>query len=78
MDARSKYFIEDECNWYNNLLTDVGLDHKVSIGTIVYSDNYEVFVQEMGVEKDTYFTGFEDALEYCKIRYPEAWWDNLG
>lgn len=78
MDVRSKYFIEDECNWYNTLLEDANIDHKLSIGTIVYADNYEVFVHEMGVEKETYFTEFEDALQYCKVRYPEASWDNLG
>ena len=78
MDARSKYFIEDECNWHNTLLEDAEVDHKVSIGTIVYADDYEVFVREAGVDKETYFTDFKDAFEYCKIRYPEAKWDNLG
>lgn len=78
MDARSKYFIEDETNWYNGLLTDVGLDHKVSIVPKIYADDYEVYVHEMGNPKLEYFTDFEQALKYCKIRFKDAEWSNLG
>lgn len=78
MDATSRYRIEDEENWHNTLLTDAKIDHKLSIGTIVYADDYEVFVQEAGVKEVTYFATFEEAFDYCKARYPEAEWDNLG
>ena len=78
MDVHSKYQIEDEENWYNALLEDANIDHKLSIGTITYSDNYEVFVDEVGIKEFTYFTSFPEAFNYCKTRYPEADWDNLG
>jgi hypothetical protein len=78
MDAQTKYHIEDEENWYNTLLDDAKIDHKLSIGTITYRDDYEVFVDEMGVEKSVYFSSFQEAFDYCKSRYPDAEWDNLG
>jgi hypothetical protein len=78
MDDLTRYDIEDQENWYNTLLTDAKIDHKLSIGTIIYRDDYETFVDEVGVEKPTYFTSFAEAFEYCKTQHPEAEWDNLG
>ena len=78
MDDLTRYALEDEENWYNTLLTDAKIDHIRSIGTIVYSDNYEAFVDEVGFEKPIYFTSFAEAFEYCKTQHPEAEWDNLG
>jgi hypothetical protein len=78
MDDLTRYAIDDEENWYNALLTDAEIDHILSIGTIVYSDNYEVFVDEIGYEKPVYFTSFAEAFDYCKTRCPEAEWGNLG
>lgn len=78
MDDLTRYAIEDAENWYNALLTDAEIDHKLSIGTIIYRDDYEVFVDEVGVKEFTYFTSFPEAFNYCKTQYPEAEWDNLG
>ncbi len=78
MDDLTRYDIEDQENWYNKLLEDANINDKVFIGTIIYRDNYEAFVDEVGIDEPTYFSTFQEAFDYCKTKYPEAEWGNLG
>lgn len=73
-----KIELENDERLYNAYLEDVGLGDKLTIGVNIFKGDFEVFVDEAGKTKSEYFLSFEDALHYCKARYPEAEWDNLG